>query len=179
MHQPALHICVCLTVFRVLWSSPMPTNECMFLCPFARMHISARALSIGSWSFFMHWKLFLEWPSKSHGVQPCCLCAPACVIQFEWRKPRDTSVALSRLRSSTVCRWFFDGANLQALWMKGSDPVTGTEGVNTTNTWTSMSVYKHTHAKHGHSPSSRRIPLIVRRSTVLSLGAANGDVDII
>lgn len=72
--------------------------------------------------FFMYKKLFLEWPSKRHCMQLCCLCAPACVIQFEWRKPRDTSVAFFRLRSATVCRWFFDEANLEALCLKGCCP---------------------------------------------------------
>lgn len=159
-------ISVCSTAFRVLRSASVSMNYYMFLC----VHLLACAfqcvLSTGSVS--MYWKLFLEWPSKSHGVQLCCLCASACVIQFEWRKPWDTSAALSRLRSSTVCRWFFDGANLEALWLRGSDPAKQT--VNETNTQTPMHavyIYKHTHAKHSHSLTSQRIPLIAWQSATL------------
>lgn len=89
------------------------------MCPFARMHIPVRVL------FLMYKKLFLVWPSKSYGVRLCCLCAPACVIRFEWMKPRDTSVAFFRLQSVTVCRWFFDGPDLGALHLKGCIPARG------------------------------------------------------
>lgn len=119
-------------------------NSCSYVSICLHAHVSVCSPLDSFFFFFMYWNLFLEWPSKSHGVQPCCPCAPACVIQFEWRKPRDTSVALSRLRSSTVCRWFFEGANLEALWLKGSGPVR----VNSQrNTWTPMrTVYIRKHS---------------------------------
>lgn len=105
--------------------------SCVSICLHAHFSVCS-PLDTCFFFFFTYWKLFLEWPSKSHAVQPCCLCAPACVIQLEWRKPRDTSVALSRLRSSTVCRWFFDGANLEALWLKGSGLARGEQSVKQT-----------------------------------------------
>lgn len=133
VHQPAFHICVCVCVWQnseCFGLRPCPwINACSYVSICLHAHFSACVLFTRSGPlfslFFMYWKLFLEWPSKSHGVQPCCLCAPACVIQFEWRKPRDTSVALARLRRSTVCRWAFDGANLEASWLRGSDPARG------------------------------------------------------
>lgn len=110
--------CCGLTVFRVHWTLPASLYSCMF-----HIHLTAYSFRcvprIGSEPFF---KLFLEWPSGSHDVQPCCLCAVACVIQFEWRKPRDTSVVLSWLGSYAFHRRFFDGANLKALRMKRKWP---------------------------------------------------------
>lgn len=168
MHQPAVHICVCLTVFERFGLHPCPwINACscvhLLACTFQCVRSPLDLVF-----FFMHWKLFLEWPSKSHGVQPRCLCVPACVIQFEWRKPRDTSVALTRLRSSTVCRRFCDGANLEALWIKGSDPARGKQPTKQTHEHPCVGcIYKHTHAKHSHLLTSQRIPLIAWQSALL------------
>lgn len=53
----------------------------VFLCPFACMHISACAPNWIWAFFFMYWKLFLEWPSKSHAVQ---CSAVVCVRPPVW-----------------------------------------------------------------------------------------------
>lgn len=78
-----------------------------------------------------------------------CLCAAACVIQYERRKPRDTSVAFSRLWSSALSTWFFDGANLEALWLKerGCIRRKGEMSLHTHahRIFTCMLSYKHSH----------------------------------